>query len=284
MIEEPKIDGRGFFAVWRRIKDWRYWPANLSRPFTEFEAWMDILADANYKSKYAGDVLIKRGQVLTSMRKLAMKWRWSEGKVRRWINSLIKGGEIDAQTTNKWTMITICNYDNWQNWRRTDKYAGDSTEDALMDEQTATTNKDNNINKGNKKNRADVVDKFVNLFQGCCTSLPRIKVVNESRKRKIAARFKEFSDWDWWKDYFLKIEASDFLTGRIKSRNPDQRSFKADIDWIINPTNLAKIVEGKYDNRIENISMAGEGEAAKKYKEAIENHPVELDPILKRNI
>jgi len=284
MIEEPKIDGRGFFAVWRRIKDWRYWPANLNRPFTEFEAWMDILADANYKNKYAGDVLIQRGQLLTSMRKLAMKWRWSEGKVRRWINSLIKGGEIDVQTTNKWTMITICNYNNWQNWRHTDRYAGDSTEDALTDEQMATTNKDNNINKGNKKNRADAVDRFINLFQSCCPSLPRIKVVNESRKRKIAARFKEFPDWRWWNDYFLKIEASDFLTGRIKSRDPDQRSFKADIDWIINPTNLAKIVEGKYDNRIENISSAGEGEAAKKYKEAIENHPVELDPILKRTI
>jgi hypothetical protein len=48
----------------------------------------------------------------------------------------------------------------------------------------------------------------------------------------------------WWADFFQHIGKSKFLTGKVNSR--DGRAFLADLEWIIKPTNFAKIIEGKY--------------------------------------
>lgn len=47
-----------------------------------------------------------------------------------------------------------------------------------------------------------------------------------------------------------KIQASDFLTGKIKN-------WKADFDWIIKEDHAVSIFEGKYDNK---EVTAGDGE------------------------
>ena len=43
---------------------------------------------------------------------------------------------------------------------------------------------------------------------------------------------------------FKKAEASDFLKGKNES------NWQADFDWILKDANLAKILDGKYDNRL----------------------------------
>jgi hypothetical protein len=49
---------------------------------------------------------------------------------------------------------------------------------------------------------------------------------------------------NWWAEFFAHIGTSKFLTGRVNSK--DGRSFVADLEWILKPSNFAKIVEGKY--------------------------------------
>jgi hypothetical protein len=48
----------------------------------------------------------------------------------------------------------------------------------------------------------------------------------------------------WFGDFFQHIGESRFLTGRVNDKSG--RSFSADLEWIIKPSNFAKIVEGKY--------------------------------------
>jgi hypothetical protein len=48
----------------------------------------------------------------------------------------------------------------------------------------------------------------------------------------------------WWADFFQHIGKSKFLTGKVNSR--DGRAFVADLEWILRPSNFAKIIEGKY--------------------------------------
>jgi hypothetical protein len=48
----------------------------------------------------------------------------------------------------------------------------------------------------------------------------------------------------WFTDFFQHIGTSKFLTGRVNSK--DGRAFLADLEWILKPSNFAKIVEGKY--------------------------------------
>jgi hypothetical protein len=49
---------------------------------------------------------------------------------------------------------------------------------------------------------------------------------------------------NWWGEFFQSVGKSRFLTGRVNSK--DGRAFVADLEWILKPSNFAKIVEGKY--------------------------------------
>jgi uncharacterized protein YdaU (DUF1376 family) len=79
-------------------------------------------------------------------------------------------------------------------------------------------------------------------------SLPKVQAWTEARKRTWKARWREHPDEAWWRDLFARIERSDFLCGRTPPRD-GHASFKADVFWCLKPDNLAKILEGRYDNR-----------------------------------
>jgi hypothetical protein len=49
---------------------------------------------------------------------------------------------------------------------------------------------------------------------------------------------------DWWRRFFGYIGKSKFLTGKTFTK--DRRPFMADLEWIVRPTNFAKIIEQKY--------------------------------------
>ncbi len=68
------------------------------------------------------------------------------------------------------------------------------------------------------------------------------------RAKGLARRLKEDfgGDLDQWRAYCQRIAASEFLTGRAPPGSGRDRPFKADIDWVLKPANLAKIVEGNY--------------------------------------
>jgi hypothetical protein len=75
-----------------------------------------------------------------------------------------------------------------------------------------------------------------------CDKLSKVIKLSDQRKKHIAGRFKDF-DFDTITIVLQKVGKSDFLNGA------NDRLWKADIDWIFNPTNFIKIMEGKYDNK-----------------------------------
>lgn len=92
------------------------------------------------------------------------------------------------------------------------------------------------------------------------TSLAMPKPVAEwSTGRKTAVRLRwqekmklgKYRDEDsgvaYWRRLFAFVQESDFLAGRVPPR-AGHKPFTADIDWVFNPTNLQKIIEGKYAN------------------------------------
>ncbi|AJW76890.1 hypothetical protein UF08_1 [Marinitoga camini virus 1] len=91
--------------------------------------------------------------------------------------------------------------------------------------------------------------KLVELYHTYCPSLPKVRILTETRKKYLNARWKEHPDLKFWEDYFKSVEKSDFLTGRVDygRRTP----FLADFEWLIRPNNFAKVIEGKYKNREE---------------------------------
>lgn len=102
----------------------------LSEPFTAGQAWVDLLMVANWKNGMAlvkGEVIpLHRGQLCRSMKQLAIRWQWSDGKVKRFLKKCEKLRQITFENWSKnvaanvaakspvTTLITILNYDDYQ--------------------------------------------------------------------------------------------------------------------------------------------------------------------------
>lgn len=91
-------------------------------------------------------------------------------------------------------------------------------------------------------------DGVVRLWNEICTSLPKVMRLSDARREKVKARLKEWGgDKDKMLDnaraLFLRIERSDFLTGRSGKWKG------ASFDWIFDSrNNWIKVMEGNYDN------------------------------------
>jgi uncharacterized protein YdaU (DUF1376 family) len=85
-------------------------------------------------------------------------------------------------------------------------------------------------------------------FHLYCDRMSKVSKLSDQRKKHISGRFKEF-DYDTIIEVLKKAGKSDFLCGI------NQKAWKADFDWIFNPTNFLKIMEGKYENKKEHLKM-----------------------------
>lgn len=91
--------------------------------------------------------------------------------------------------------------------------------------------------------RTDTTDykAIVEDYNSTCKSFPQVTKLSDARKKAIKARLNNYSAEDIHKA-FVKAEASDFLKGA------NNRNWTANIDWMLKDNNLAKILDGNYDN------------------------------------
>ena len=93
-------------------------PLWLDEPFTKAQAWVDLIAMANYAERtkfYKGTFQrIKRGQIVTSHQALADRWKWSRHKVSRYLCTLERAEMVTTDSTTHGTLVTIVNYAVYQ--------------------------------------------------------------------------------------------------------------------------------------------------------------------------
>jgi hypothetical protein len=95
-----------------------------------------------------------------------------------------------------------------------------------------------------ESNPENVISIWNNISQENNYTLPKAKVLNTERINSINTCIRDFPEMrkmQDWKNYFIEIHKSDFLTGR-------NGGWKASFDWVIKKKNLTKIVEGNYEN------------------------------------
>lgn len=115
---------KGWIKVYRQIQESAIWITE--KPFDERSAWIDLIMMANIESKtvlYKGQtIVINRGDVYTSIRKLSNRWHWSTGKVSRYLNILTKLGMVKRKkSTKSATLLTLVKYEDFQSVRYRDK-------------------------------------------------------------------------------------------------------------------------------------------------------------------
>ena len=144
----------GWIALHRKICDNWIW---TDKPFSKGQAWIDMLLEANHDRReflLGSEVTIcARGQSANSVKTWALRWGWSESKVRRFHDLLESCLMIERKGTTKTTIITICRYTDYQDMRRTDGERM-ANERRTNGERAATNNNGNNENNGNKNTPA----------------------------------------------------------------------------------------------------------------------------------
>lgn len=83
---------------------------------------------------------------------------------------------------------------------------------------------------------------IVDFYNDTCVSFPRVRTITSQRKKAIKARLNTYTVDDF-KTLFKKAEASSFLKG------VNGRDWSANFDWLIKVNNMAKVLEGNYDDK-----------------------------------
>ena len=99
----------------------------------------------------------------------------------------------------------------------------------------------------------------VDLFNSVCISLPKVQKLNDKRRKLIVNAEKLLGEMTF-EGFFNLVESSDFLTGR------NGKWCGCGFDWILNPANLTKIIEGNYINK-ESLTVNSTANTQRNYDE-----------------
>lgn len=106
----------------------------------KLRAWLDILLMVNHEDKKTlvnGNlVVIHRGERLTSISKLAVRWGWSRQRVRNFLDLLEQDEMCTTIRTTNGTTIKLSNYADYQDFqkvKRTTNFTTDVTADVTAD-------------------------------------------------------------------------------------------------------------------------------------------------------
>lgn len=145
----------GWISLHRKLQDCDIWLDD--EPFDRRSAWIDLLLSANHENKgmiFDGHhIEVKRGQLITSVRKLSAKWNWSKSKTLSYLRLLEELNMIEREADSRRTLLTIVNYGIYQGGNtneRTLKGHSKDTERTVNGRSPATNNNVNNENNDNK--------------------------------------------------------------------------------------------------------------------------------------
>ena len=235
----------GYIKLYRQMLDWGWYDDTNTKV-----VFLHLLLTANFKDTEWHGIQLKRGDVVTSIPSLASALKLSERNVRTALMHLKSTGEVTDKIYSKFRIISIKNYGQYQDDdRQNDSQA---TGNRQADDSQATGNRQQRKNDKNVRSKegknvvvSESCKKVFELFNQTCLSLEPIKDPTELNIRRVSGLLQQHSDFDFY-NYFLRVEKSDFLTGRNGRWNIG--GTKATFDWILNSKNIAKIQSGQYDN------------------------------------
>jgi hypothetical protein len=105
----------GWIKLYRKIQLSNFWD---EKPFSRAQAWIDILLSVNHEDNkivFDGNLIeVKRGQKITSIRKLCERWGWSNTKVVKFLTVLSDEKMLLQKSDAKKTLLTVVNYEFYQ--------------------------------------------------------------------------------------------------------------------------------------------------------------------------
>ena len=197
----------GWICLHRKIQECVIWDSE--EKFDYRSAWIDLLLLANHEDKkimFDGKpIVVKRGQRITSVRKLADRWHWGIERTTRFLRMLEDEKMIIKESDKRRTLLTIVNYGVYNDMPNTDRYSNGTLTDTVPEHQPDTNNNDNNDNNENNDKDIEIIKNIIEYLN--TKSLKNYKYSTEKNKKHIRARLKEgFKEEDFKRVIDIKCE------------------------------------------------------------------------------
>ena len=138
----------GWIKLHRRFLEWEWFDSSdMIKIFVYF------LLKANHKGKNWKGIKVERGQLITGRKKLAFKLKMSEQKIRTCMERLKTTSEITTKVTNKYSIITVTNYDSYNIKNDTKQPTKQHNNNQPATNQQPTNNQQTTTNKNDKKEK-----------------------------------------------------------------------------------------------------------------------------------
>ncbi len=139
----------GFIKIHRKLIEWGWYQNYIVK-----DLFIHLLLIASFKDTQWMGIEIKKGQIITSHERLAQDLGFSVQQVRTAINKLKSTGEITSKSTNKFTLITIEKWEDYQLQEEisTSKLTGKSTNEQQASNKQITNNQQHRKNVKKLKN------------------------------------------------------------------------------------------------------------------------------------
>ncbi|WP_436967554.1 Replication protein O [Bacillus safensis] len=184
---------------------------------------------------------LKKGELVTSIRKLGDHWSWSNTKVSQFLDLLKSDGMIDYKKDTKKTLITIVNYGVYHDSENEKKTQNEHEKDTKRTQKHTIKNEKNvknekNINNSRHKYEPCDMENANLLYQKILENNPQAKKPNLEKwasdfrlirqiDKRTDAQVKYLINWtqkdNFWKSNILSPASLrkqfDKLTVRIKS-------------------------------------------------------------------
>ncbi len=220
--------------------------------------WFKLLTFAGKQNN--DGVFIMNNRIAYTDEMLASIFRRDINTVRLSLKTFEDFGMIDIIDN----VITIPNWSKHQTLdayekkkaRDRERMARKREEQRLLAEKSSNKSPNKSPNKSNdvaitERDRERDLDKekekiqynvVVDDYNSICANLPKVTALSDARKKAIKARINKYG-CDGIMKAFRKASESDFLNGT------NGRNWRANFDWIMKDANMAKILDGNYDNR-----------------------------------
>ena len=157
----------GYILLHRKITESAVW--TMDDAFDPRSAWIDLLLMVNHAENDViinnKPVTVKEGERITSLRKLATRWKWSLNKVRRYLRTLERLGNVHIDGYNRYTKITVVKWAQYQH---------------LVKQSGTKSNTKTNTQTEHRKNSDEYTD-------GTQTNNEQRMINNEQKKEEAAA-------------------------------------------------------------------------------------------------
>ena len=109
----------GFILLHRKLKQWGWYKDSVVK-----DLFLHLLLSASFKDFEWMGRQLKAGQLITGRKRLTEELDFTERQIRTALDKLKSTGEVTIETTNKYTIITVV---NWEDYQGLDKIATSKT-------------------------------------------------------------------------------------------------------------------------------------------------------------